>query len=263
MSDIIRVENISKEFAVGGMLSGSSSKKITAVNTVNFSIAEGTVLGLVGESGCGKTTIGKMIAGFYEPDNGSIYYCDKKLNTLPLRHRRRNIQMIFQDPFASLNPKLTVGFQLAEAVKQGKWEIPLGRFEVSENIKLYLDQVGLLPAVINSYPHQFSGGELQRVVIARALAMQPKLIVADEPVSSLDLSIQAQILNLLKELKDNFELSYLFISHDLAVISYMADNILVMKDGSIVEEGSTHSLLTNPAKEYTANLIDAVPQVPV
>ncbi|MFH1380378.1 MAG: ATP-binding cassette domain-containing protein [bacterium] len=262
MNNIIRVEHVSKKFKYGSLIQFKESRLLTAVDDVNFSIQEGSVLGLVGESGSGKTTLGKILAGFYEPDTGTIYYYDKLITSLPLRHRRRNIQMIFQDPFSSINPKLTVGLQLSEAVIQGKWEIPLGRLEITENVKHYLDIVGLSPKIIHSYPHQFSGGELQRIIIARALAMQPKLIIADEPVSSLDLSIQAQILNLLKDLKYNFDLSYLFISHDLAVISYMADNILVMKDGVIIEQGSVQSILSNPSENYTEKLIEALPQVP-
>lgn len=259
--DIITAEHITKKFIYGRELSKTGSRSITAVDDVSFSIVPGEVLGLVGESGSGKTTVGKLVAGFIQPDSGKIYLHQKPLPVIPLRRRVRDIQMIFQDPFASLNPKLSIGLQLSEAVRQGNWELSLGKFEINENIKYYLERVGLSLKVVDGYPHQFSGGELQRVVIARALAMQPKLIIADEPVSSLDLSIQAQILNLLKELRTQFELSYLFITHDLTVIRYMADRVIVMKEGKIVEQGMVDAVITKPRDPYTIRLIDAVPRI--
>lgn len=261
-NSIVRVERVSKIFTYGGMWFTRDSKTITAVKDVCFTLEHGEVLGLVGESGSGKTTIGKLIAGFITPDTGTIYFHDRPLRRISLRKRVKNVQMIFQDPFASLNPKLSIGLQLTEAVKQGNWELSLGKFEIKKNITYYLDRVGLSQKILEGYPHQFSGGELQRVVIARALAMQPKIIIADEPVSSLDLSIQAQILNLLKELKKGFELSYIFITHDLAVIRYMADRVLVMKDGAIIEQGDVNSILTRPRNPYTEQLIEAVPKIP-
>jgi len=261
MSDILRLENITKEFTFGRTLSASSGGKrtIRAVDNVSLTLAERSTLGLVGESGSGKTTVGKLISSFYNPDSGKIFFYNKPLKIIPVKRRVKSIQMIFQDPYASMNPKLSIGFQLYEAVKHGNWEIPLGKPEIMEKVKHYIDQVGLTNKVLDAYPHQFSGGELQRITIARALAMQPKLIIADEPVSSLDLSIQAQILNLFKDLKKEFDLSYVFISHDLAVINYMSDYIIVMKEGRIVEQGNSSTILTHPSNPYTIQLIESVP----
>lgn len=258
---LISVENLYKEFKYGSVWSKNKEKTLVAVKRISFAIQSGEVLGLVGESGSGKTTVGKLMAGLITPDSGNIIFENKPIKRISLRKRVKSIQMIFQDPFASLNPKLSIELQLSEAVRRGNWELPLGKFEIKEKIKYYLDRVGLLPNVMEGYPHQFSGGELQRVVIARALAMQPKLIIADEPVSSLDLSIQAQILNLMKDLKKNFELSYLFITHDLTVIRYMADRVLVMKNGEIIERGTVENILTKPRNPYTVRLVDAVPHI--
>jgi ABC-type glutathione transport system ATPase component len=251
-----------EQFTYGKALSGGAHT-VNAVNDISFTLRPGEVLGLVGESGSGKTTIAKMIAGFTPPDSGTIYYGGKELQKIHPRLRMRTVQMIFQDPFASINPKLSVGFQLAEALRQGNWELPMGTIQITKKIAYYLDLVGLSHKVMDEYPHRFSGGELQRIIIARALAMQPKILIADEPVSSLDLSIQALLLNLLKDLKEKFDLSYLFITHDLAVLSYIADRVLVLKDGAIVETGDVGHLLTSPAHEYTSRLLESVPRIPL
>ncbi|MBD3272372.1 MAG: ATP-binding cassette domain-containing protein [Elusimicrobia bacterium] len=262
MNKILTVNTISKQYHVGSMWFPQHRKTITALHDVSFDLEEKKIIGIVGESGSGKTTLGKIIAGIEMPDRGSVLFNGKNLNSIPVRKRVKTIQMIFQDPYASMNPKLSLGFQLQEAIIQGNWEINLGRTEIHDKINFYLDQVGMKKNILEAYPHQLSGGELQRVTIARALAMQPQIIIADEPVSSLDLCIQAQILNLMKELQEQFSFSFIFISHDLAVINYMADNVLVFHNGSVVEQGSVSSILSNPENAYTRELIAAVPQVP-
>jgi oligopeptide/dipeptide ABC transporter ATP-binding protein len=242
----------------GGILSREVDR-VHAVDHVSFEIAAGETLGLVGESGCGKSTLGRTVLRLYEPTAGAIAFEDKDLLALSageMRQKRRDMQIIFQDPFSSLNPRMTVGAILAEPFIIHK----LGtRKEVEANVKRLLDIVGLPAEAAERYPHEFSGGQRQRIGIARAIALNPKLIVADEPVSALDVSIQSQILNLLVDLRGKFQLSYLFIAHDLAVIEHISDTVAVMYLGKIVEYATGDDLYADPRHPYTRALISAIP----
>ena len=232
-----------------------------AVNQVSFNIYEGETLGLVGESGCGKSTLGNAILQIDKATSGIIKYRGEditNLNTSNLRALRKDIQIIFQDPFASLNPRLTVGSAIMEPMKVHH----IGDSTEDRKAKVIsiLQHVGLDAETFNKYPHEFSGGQRQRIGIARTIALEPKLIVCDESVSALDISVQAQVLNLLNSLKENFGFTYLFISHDLAVVKYMSDKLLVMNKGEIEEFGEADSIYSDPKKEYTKKLINAIPK---
>jgi len=233
--------------------------KVNAVSQISFTIAEGESFGLVGESGCGKTTTGKMITGLETPTSGSLKYEGQEIFTLKgaeRRKARRNIQMMFQDPYSSLDPRQTVGSILTEPFKiQGEGTSA----ERKAKVAALLEQVGISPSASLRYPHEFSGGQRQRIGLARALALKPKLLIADEPVSALDVSIQAQILNLIKDLQEDLNLSLIMISHDLGVIRYMADNVGVMYLGKLVEVGPSSEIYKNPVHPYTRGLLDAVP----
>lgn len=236
-----------------------ASTPFKAVDDVSFSLKKGEVLGLVGESGCGKSTISKALMGLLPITAGNIYFQGKDLTTLDSKAwsaMRREMQIIFQDPFASLNPRMTVGEMLKEPMLVHGI---VAKKDVDKEAKRLLASVHLPQDALKRYPHQFSGGQKQRLGIARALALRPKLIICDESVSALDVSVQAQILNLLKELQEQFELSYLFISHDLNVVHYISDRVLVMRAGKIVEEGTAHQVLHHPAHEYTQALVAAIP----
>jgi len=232
---------------------------IKAVDGLNFSILQGETLGLVGESGCGKSTTGRAILQLYRPTAGDVYFEDENLTEIKgerLRRMRRRMQMIFQDPYASLNPRMTVGDIVGEPlivhnIAKGK--------ERRERVQELLRVVGLNPYFVNRYPHEFSGGQRQRIGVARALAVQPDFIVCDEPISALDVSIQAQIINLLEDLQSDFNLTYLFIAHDLSVVRHISDRIAVMYLGKIVELTTRHELYDNPLHPYTQALLSAVP----
>jgi peptide/nickel transport system ATP-binding protein len=232
------------------------------VNDVSFDIYKGETLGLVGESGCGKTTLGRTLLRLVEPASGKIIYDKKditKLSKDQVKQLRREVQLVFQDPYSSLNPRLTIGAALSEPMKLAgiETDAKARRKKVAE----LLERVNLAPAMMNRYPHEFSGGQRQRIVIARALALSPDFLVCDESVSALDVSVQAQVLNLLNELKKDLSLTMLFISHDLSVVRYMSDRIMVMNKGKIVEEGPAEEVYHRPRNPYTRQLIDAVPSL--
>jgi peptide/nickel transport system ATP-binding protein len=260
-SDIIlEVNNLSKYYNINTGLFTVSQDKVYAVNDVSFKLYKGETLGLVGESGCGKTTLGRSILRLIEPDEGEIKYKSEnilKYNTKELRAIRSKIQIIFQDPYSSLNPKMTIGQALMEPMLIHR----IGKTE-NDRKKIVLDtleNVGLLPEHFIRYPHEFSGGQRQRICIARTLVLQPELIICDESVSALDVSVQAQVLNLLADLRDKFSLTYLFISHDLSVIKHISDRIIVMQKGKIVESGYPDEVYANPQQEYTKELIASIP----
>lgn len=259
-NELLRVENVRKYFTVQHGLWRKEIGLVKAVDDVSFSIKPKEVLGLVGESGSGKTTIGKIIAKMISPDSGKI--CFQSLDIADFSHRDLavKIQLIFQNPFAALNPKLSVGAILKEALvnRQRINKTSFAKNQISEEAEELIQLVGLLPDTLKHYPHQFSGGQQQRIGIARALAMRPQLIIADEPVSSLDISIQAQILNLIADLKEKLGVSFLFISHDLSVINFIADQVAVMYQGKIVESGPTEKIIHSPKNAYTQKLLNSV-----
>jgi oligopeptide transport system ATP-binding protein len=233
--------------------------KVKAVDGVSFALAQGEALGLVGESGCGKSTLGRTILQLIPATSGSVVLEGRHLNSLrgrQLRSARRDFQMIFQDPYASLNPRMTVFDALSEALRSHR-KIP--RTELRPRVVELMRTVGLLPGALNKYPHEFSGGQRQRIAIARALAVEPKLIIADEPVSALDVSIQAQIINLIAQIRRAMNLTLIFISHDLSVVRHVADRIAVMYLGRIVELGPPDEVLVRPQHPYTKALLSAVP----
>jgi ABC-type oligopeptide transport system ATPase subunit len=257
---LLRVRDLRKEFPVrSGFVIERVSHTVTAVDGVSFDIAEGRTLGLVGESGSGKSTTGYCVLQLIKPTAGSVRFQGKELTELgggEVRRLRREMQIVFQDPYSSLDPRMTVGDIVAEPLEVHGVGT---RRDRRSRVRELLDVVGFNPDYSNRYPHEFSGGQRQRVGVARALALNPSLIVCDEPVSALDVSIQAQILNLLKDLQRDFGLTYLFISHDLAVVRSMSDDIAVMKDGKIVETGTADDVYGHPKDEYTRALLTAVP----
>lgn len=258
MADLLTVSHLKKYFSVKGGDEGETTLK--AVDDISFSIAEGETLGLVGESGCGKSTVGKCLVRLYEPTDGQIVFQGTDithLSTRQIRPLRRNIQMIFQDPYSSLDPRMNVKAQISEGMKiQHLYKTKAEREEAV--IKL-LREVGLSEEQMLRYPHEFSGGQRQRIGVARALALDPKLVVCDEPVSALDVSIQAQILNLMRELQRKYQLTYIFISHNLSVVKHICDRIAVMYLGNIVEIAPKKELFDNPLHPYTKALLGAIP----
>ncbi|HEY3070341.1 MAG TPA: ATP-binding cassette domain-containing protein [Gaiellaceae bacterium] len=257
---LLSVNDLHKHFPVRkGLLVERTVGHVKAVDGVSFDIAEGETLGLVGESGSGKSTTGYCILQLLKPTSGSILFLGKELTDIgreDLRRMRREMQIVFQDPYASLDPRMTVGGIVSEPLEVHGIGTRRSR---QETVRRLLDIVGFNPNFTNRYPHEFSGGQRQRIGIARALALNPKLIVCDEPVSALDVSIQAQILNLLKDLQRDFGLTYLFISHDLAVVRTMSDRIAVMNQGKLVEIGTAGQIYNQPRDEYTRALFTAVP----
>ncbi len=258
---LVRVENLTKHFPITqGIVVQRQIGAVRAVDDVSFDIREGETLGLVGESGCGKSTTGRTILQLYRPTSGKVYYQDQDLTTLKgeeLRRMRRNMQIIFQDPYASLNPRLTVGDIIGEPLEVHRVE--KSKKKRQERVQELLRRVGLNPYFINRYPHEFSGGQRQRIGVARALALQPKFIICDEPISALDVSIQAQVVNLLEKLQDEFGLTYLFIAHDLSMVRYISDRTAVMYLGKIVELAEREELYSHPLHPYTQALLSAVP----
>ncbi len=259
MTPLLEVHDLAKTYRIPGK-SGIKPAQLKAVDGISLQIAAGETLGLVGESGCGKSTLGKLILGLTPADRGDVLYRGKNLARLSdrqMRPYRRQLQMIFQDPFSSLNPRMTVSETLAEPLIIHRLCAPAQR---QQRVAQLLDQVGLESAAADRYPHEFSGGQRQRVSIARALAVEPELIIADEPVSALDLSVQAQILNLLREIQLEHNLSYLFIAHDLAVVEHVSDRVAVMYLGKIVETAPAGELYHQPGHPYTEALLNAIPQ---
>jgi len=256
---LLDVSGLKKYFPVRSGLFSRVSAHVKAVDDITFHINAGETLGLVGESGCGKTTVGRSILRLMEPTAGTVIFDGEDvlaLQSRALRHMRRRMQLIFQDPYSSLNPRMTIGSIVGEPLKIHK--IAKGQ-ELQDRINQLFVKVGLRPEHQSRYPHEFSGGQRQRVGIARALALNPKFIVCDEAVSALDVSIQAQILNLLRDLQEEFHLSYLFITHDLNVVQYLADRIAVMYLGKLAETASTEDLFSSPKHPYTRALLSANP----
>lgn len=257
---LLRVVNVEKEYLLKTNIFKPNSY-FKAVNNISLEVYEGETLGLVGESGCGKSTLGNAILQLDPATRGQIFYRDQditKLSKSDLKALRKEIQIIFQDPFASLNPKITVGDAILEPMKVHK--LYANDKERKQKVLDLLGKVGLLPEHYDRYPHEFSGGQRQRIGIARSIAVNPKLIICDESVSALDISVQAQVLNLLNDLKDNFGFTYIFISHDLAVVKYISDQIVVMNKGQIEEQNEADALIEKPQKPYTQKLIDAIPK---
>jgi len=256
---LLDVKHLKKHFPIKGGVFSKTIGYVYAVDDINFTLEKGETLGLVGESGCGKSTTGRTILRLIEPTDGAIYFEGQDITGLDkgaMRALRREMQIIFQDPYASLNPRMTVGSIIGEPLEIHK--IARGS-EKQERVASLLQKVGLRAEDMRKYPHEFSGGQRQRIGIARALALNPKLIVCDEPVSALDVSIQAQVINLLEDLQAEFGLSYLFIAHNLNVVEHISDRVAVMYLGQIVELASDEELYKNPQHPYTEALLSAVP----
>jgi oligopeptide/dipeptide ABC transporter ATP-binding protein len=255
---ILKVEALKKYFPVRRGFFQRISGWVKAVDGIDFQIPQGKTLGLVGESGCGKSTVARVILRLLEPDHGSVIFRGQDIGKLPppaLRPLRKQMQIVFQDPFGSLNPRMTAG----QSIEEGLRTLGTPRDRRKERVRELLEMVGISPGSADRYPHEFSGGQRQRVGVARALSVEPSLIICDEPISALDVSIQAQIINLLNELQDQLGLSYLFISHDLNVVGYLSDEVAVMYLGHIMEHAEAADLFENPLHPYTQALLAAVP----
>ena len=256
---ILEVKNLKKYFPLNRNFFGKPQTYLRAVDNVSFGVKKGQTIGVVGESGCGKTTLGRTILKLYDSDGGKIWFDGKDLTEIKrnkMNDLRVDIQLVFQDPYSSLPPRITVGSIISEAVKVHNI-VP--KEEVQSYTLKIMEQCGLQPSYYDRYPHEFSGGQRQRICIARALAVKPKLVICDEPVSALDVSIQAQVINLLKKLQNEMDLTYVFISHDLSVVKYITDQILVMYLGNMMEYGDTDEIFDNPLHPYTKALFSAVP----
>jgi len=253
---LLQLRDVRKQYSIRTGLGLGEPLTVTAVSRVSLTLRQGETLGLVGESGCGKSTLARLILGLEKPTSGDIHYRGGRLDEWRRLDLRRRMQMIFQDPFASLNPRQKIG----DIVEEGPLIHHMGsRKERKEAVLQLLGMVGLSPEYANRYPHEFSGGQRQRVAIARALALHPELVVCDEPVSALDVSIQAQVLELLADMRKRFDLTYLFISHDLSVVGHVCERAAVMYLGSLVEEGPTESMFADPLHPYTKALLAAAP----
>lgn len=259
---LLRLRDVEASFPIRSSILRRTVGATMAVDGVSFDVERGSTMGLVGESGSGKSTLARAIVGLTKVTGGSIEYQGNDLTQLgprELQPYRRDIQMIFQDPYASLNPRLTVEQLIAEGWRIHRGIVP--RDQWTDEVRQLLARVGLEPDHASRYPHQFSGGQRQRIGIARALALRPKLVICDEAVSALDVSVQAQVLNLLDDLQEEFGLTYLFIAHDLSVVRHISDQVLVMNKGKIVEAAPTDQLFANPTHEYTRTLLAAIPSV--
>lgn len=257
MAEILRTEGLSKYFK-------TTSGWLHAVENVSFSIEQGSTLGVVGESGCGKSTLGQTVLGMYTPSEGKIYFEGKDISRLSRRQKKelhRDMQLIFQDPYSSLNPHMCVSDLIAEPLKI--YHVYSNRKDLRDKVSQLMETVGLAERLAFSYPHELDGGRRQRIGIARALALDPKFIVCDEPVSALDVSIQAQVLNLLQDLQDAQHLTYMFITHDLSVVRHISDYIMVMYMGTVVEYCQSKQLFENPLHPYTKGLLSAIPSVDI
>ena len=258
--ELIRVEKLKKYYDIKGGIITHTVSQVQAVDGVDFSIKKGETLGLVGESGCGKSTTGRAILRLLEPTDGQVIFNGQDITALSsskMRQMRRDMQIIFQDPFSSLDPKKTVSQTIAEPIIENK--ILKDKKAIDARVRELMATVGLAERLVNAYPHELDGGRRQRIGIARALAMEPKFIVCDEPVSALDVSIQAQILNLLQELKEQMGLTFIFITHDLSVVNHFADEIAVMYLGQLIEKAPTEELFDHPVHPYTRALLSAIP----
>ena len=257
---IFEIRDLEKKYEISRGLF-SKAQVVNAVNKINFEVFQGETYSIVGESGCGKSTTAKMLLNIEEPTKGKIFFKGKDISTFSSdewREYRKKVQIIFQDPYSSLNPRWTVGEIIAEPLKLNT---EFSKKEIEEKVYAIMKRVGLEEDWYDRYPHQFSGGQRQRIGIARALVLNPEVIVCDEPVSALDVSIQAQVLNLLLDLQEEFDLTYVFISHDLAVVEHISDRIMVMYFGDVVELSSVEELFNNPKAEYTKKLLSAIPKV--
>jgi oligopeptide/dipeptide ABC transporter ATP-binding protein len=262
---LLRVENLVKYYPIRTGIFSAGRRTVKAVNGISFTINRGKTFGLVGESGCGKSTVGRAILNLVEPDRGTISLAGRdlynsetglRLHGMAMRQARRDMQIIFQDPYASLDPRMSIGHAVAEGIEKHRLARGKGALELAGEV---LEKCGISRESFLHYPHEFSGGQRQRVGIARALALKPAFIVADEPIAALDVSVQAQILNLMSELQEDYNLTYLFISHDLGVVRYFCDRIGVMYLGRLVETGSRKHLFEEPVHPYTQALLSAIP----